>query len=268
MKQQHILIWAFFRIVQTTLLVVFCFLLPFTAGALSAGAAEEAIALFEQANIAQTQGEYQKAVELYLTIIRSDGVSAPLLYNLADSYAAGGQTGSAVLNYERALRLAPGDSAVQANLDQVRKDAGLYRDDRPLYQRLPALLGADQWLMIFGFVFVLLSISVLTANLVPGWGRGGFVRCLTTSSLFVLFLTLPPVLLRYQEWDIGVVLEEDARLLISPFDDAASAGGIKAGRVIRPGRSHGEYVLIKDETGKSGWLAQDSFERVTELPKG
>jgi tetratricopeptide (TPR) repeat protein len=268
MKRQRLLISVFFSIAHTTLLLALCFFLPSAVSAQDnvqdPGGADEPAALFEQANNAHAQGNYQQAVELYVTIIRSNGVSAPLLYNLAASYAAGGQTGSAVLNYERALRLAPGDPDIQANLDQVRKDSGLYRDDRPLYQRLSALLGADRWLMISGFAFLVFSVSALTASFEAG--KGGFIRRLMVGSLVVPLLTLPPALLLYQEWNAGVVLKEDARLLISPFDDAASAGGIKAGRLIRPGRAHGEYVLIEDETGKSGWLVREGFELVAELP--
>jgi tetratricopeptide (TPR) repeat protein len=220
--------------------------------------------LFEQANIAHTREEYQQAVDLYLTIIRSSGVSAPLLYNLANSYAALGKTGPAVLNYERALRLAPGDADIQANLDQVRKDAGLYRDDRPLYRRAAELLGADQWLLLAGFALVLLAISTLAANLVKG--KRIILRLLTAGSLVSLLLTLPPALFRYQDWNVGVV-QEDGRLLISPFADAASSGSIKAGRLIQPGRTHGDYVLVEDETGKSGWLARNGFALVAELPE-
>lgn len=251
---------------QKILFVVAFFLFLFLSAAAQAqntGADTEPETLFEQANIAYTQDRYQQAIDLYLTIIHNNGVSASLFYNLANSYAAAGQTGSAVLNYERALRLAPGDSAVQANLDQVRKDAGLYQEGGPWYQRLAGMLGADQWLLLFACAFLLLSVSALTMNLTAGnKRRTGVFRLLLVGSPFVMLLTLPPALIRYQEWNVGVVLAEDARLLISPFKDAASAGGIRAGRLVRPISEHGEYVLVEDETGKSGWLVRNEFALV------
>ncbi|XOF33642.1 MAG: hypothetical protein ACL93V_16870 [Candidatus Electrothrix sp. YB6] len=247
-----------------TVPVALCFFLFCSIGGSAGNAAEDPTALFEQANIAHTREEYQQAVDLYQTIVGSSGVSAPLLYNLANSYAALGKTGPAVLNYERALRLTPGDADIQANLEQVRKDAGLYRDDRPLYMRAAELLGADQWLLLAGFSLLLLATSALVANLVQG--KRIVFRFLTTGSLITLLLTLPPALFRYQEWNVGVV-QENTRLLISPFADAASSGSIKAGRLLRPGRTHGDYVLIEDETGKSGWLARDGFARVTKIPE-
>lgn len=219
--------------------------------------------LFEQANILQTQGEVQQAVEQYLHIIRKHGVSAPLLYNLANSYAAAGEVGLAVLNYERARHLAPGDADIQGNLEQVRKDAGLYRDDQALYKRLAALLGADQWLLIAGCAFFCLGGSALLANFFTGKGQKN-LHWLMIASFAVFLLTLPPALLRYQDWKIGVVIAEDVHLLLSPFADSAAAGDIKAGRLIQPEGVHNEYVLVKTETGKSGWLSQKDFALVTD----
>ncbi len=257
------------------LLVALCFFPPSMIAAQDtaqgeSGGAEDPVALFEQANIAHTRGDYEQAVIQYTAIILKNGASDSLLCNLAGSYAADGRIGLAVLNYERALRLAPGDSAVQADLEQVRKDAGLYRDDRPLYERLAALLGADQWLMLFGFAFLLLAVSALAVNLGAGRARrrDGILHLITFGSLMVMILTLFPALLRYQAWNDGVVVREDVRLLISPFAESASAGGIKTGRVVRPGRAHGDYVLVEDETGRSGWLAQGDFQLIAELPNG
>jgi tetratricopeptide (TPR) repeat protein len=120
------------RMLKTALLpIMFCLLV---SSWVVTGAGEQkknvAGSLFEQANIFHTQGEFQQAAEQYSSIISTYGVSASLLYNLANSYAAAGQVGPAVLNYERALHLDPGDADIQGNLAQVRKDAGLYRDDR------------------------------------------------------------------------------------------------------------------------------------------
>jgi tetratricopeptide (TPR) repeat protein len=221
--------------------------------------------LFEQANIFHTQGEFQQAAEQYLSIVSTYGVSASLLYNLANSYAAAGQVGPAVLNYERALHLTPSDADIQGNLAQVRKDVGLYRDDQSLHRRLVELFGADQWLMIAGCAFLCLGLSALLATTEAGQGRRRALHWLMLGSLAVLLLTLPPAVFRYQDWNIGVVLAEETHFVISPFADAALAGDIKAGRLIRPEREHGDYVLVTAETGKSGWLAKESFVLVIDM---
>ncbi|MCI5132521.1 MAG: hypothetical protein D3904_13660, partial [Candidatus Electrothrix sp. EH2] len=116
------------RTVKRLLLPVLLCLLAFSwarAGEQDDQNKKATVALFEQANILYTQGELQQAIKQYLSIIDKYGVSAPLLYNLANTYAAAGQVGPAILNYERARHLAPGDADIQGNLAQIRKDAGL-----------------------------------------------------------------------------------------------------------------------------------------------
>ena len=245
-------------------LLIYCLALLLTS---TAQAADNSLDnLFEEANIAYTRGEYQQASNHYLTIAGHDGVSALLLYNLANSYAATDQVGRAVVNYERALRLSPGNADIQANLHQVRKDAGLYWDDKPLYERLAELLQADQWLMLSGAAFLLLAITSLAGNLLTQIPPA-LLRMIIISSLLVCIATLPLSLFRYRSWNDGVVVEQEARLLISPFAEAASTGKIKAGRLVSPGKTHGDFVLVRDESGRSGWLGRDSFELIAELPK-
>ncbi|MCI5143434.1 MAG: hypothetical protein D3909_17280, partial [Candidatus Electrothrix sp. ATG1] len=137
--------------------------------------------------------------------------------------------------------------------------------DQPLYKRLADMLGANQWLMIAGCAFLCLGLSALVATMKAGQGRRA-LHWLMVGSLAVVLLTLPPAVFRYQDWTVGVVLADDAHLVISPFADAAPAGDIKTGRLVRPERTHGEYVLVETETGKTGWLAQDSFALVSEAP--
>ena len=248
---------------KNNILLICCLILLFASPALAADNGSGN--LFEQANIAYTRADYRLAINHYLTIAGKDGVSAPLLYNLANSYAATDQVGRAVLNYERALRLSPGDADIQANLDQVRKDAGLYRDDKPFYERLAELLEADQWLMLSGAAFLLLAITSLAATLVNKISPA-MIRLIIISSLLVIIATLPAVLFRYQSWNDGVVVGQEARLLISPFPEATSTGTIKAGRLVRPGKKYGDFVLVQDETGRNGWLNQENYKRIAELP--
>ncbi|MCI5120874.1 MAG: tetratricopeptide repeat protein [Candidatus Electrothrix sp. AUS4] len=247
---------------------VFCLLLSAGAGAddQSKQSKQAAAALFEQANILSTQGEFQQAIEEYSGLMDQYGVSASLLYNLANTYTAAGQIGPAVLNYERARLLAPGDADIQGNLSQVRKDAGLYQEEQTLHRRLVGLLGADQWLMVAGCAFLCFGVSALLVTLVAEKKKGG-LQWVMLCALLVVLLALPPVFFRYQDWKIGVVLAEDTHLLISPFADAAPAGDIKAGRLIRVEREHGDYAFVRTDNEKSGWLAKESFALVTDMSR-
>lgn len=75
--------------------------------------------LKEIADQAYTEQDYQKAIELYEDIIGQNYISAEVYYNLGNAYFKAGQVAPSVLNYERALKLAPNDEDIQFNLRLV-----------------------------------------------------------------------------------------------------------------------------------------------------
>jgi len=62
------------------------------------------------------QKNYEAAIQEYEMIRQKQGVSAELYYNLGNAYYRSGQTGKSILNYNRALMLAPNYSDAQFNL--------------------------------------------------------------------------------------------------------------------------------------------------------
>lgn len=188
------------------------------------------------------------------------GVSAPLLYNLANSYAQDGQSGRAILNYERALRLAPGDSDSIGNLQLVRKEKGIFQAEPSFSQRFVRLLGLNQWTGLAAVAFLGFAVALLLPPSVPV-KRTSRVT-LAAVCLGVTILATIGANGHYRHWHDAVVLTEDARLQVSPFESAASLGSIQEGRLLRPGKLHNKYVLVEDETGRSGWLEAAAFERI------
>lgn len=226
---------------------------------------DTAEALFAQANKAHLKGRYWQAADLYKKVAHQTGVSAELLDNLADSYAAAGQIGQAVLNYERALRLAPNHAVLRADLRQLRQETGLLQK-KSLLERLTELLGADQWLLLSGTAFALLSLTVLATGL-TGRQRFPWAGRLSLFFLIAALLPLPPALFRYQAWQDGVVISSTAHLLLSPFPEAEAVSSLKEGSIIRPlTKKYGQYVLVRDTSGGKGWLAASSFEQIAALP--
>ncbi len=241
---------------------IFLFLLILCCLVSSVSAAES---LFTQANNAYLKGRYKQAANLYLELVHKAGISAELLDSLADSYAASGQTGLAVLNYERALRLTPSNPILRSELQQLRREMGLHRQ-HSLPKRLAERLGADQWLLISGTAFVFLSLTILAVGLV-GRKRFPWAARLSLLFLFATLLPLPPALFRYQSWQDGVVINNKAELLISPFDGAQALSPVKEGCIIRPlDKEYGTYTLVRDQSGQQGWLDKKNFQRIADVP--
>ncbi len=240
---------------------VFCVLLSLLQ--VSGAAAQEGGDQFQEASSAYSRGDYPTAIKLYESLTM-DGVSAPLFYNLANSYAQAGKSGKAILNYERALRLAPGDPDIRANLDLVRKEKGLFQEEQSVQRHFVNLLGLNQWLGVLALSLVALALLLLlpaSRSLKQSFRYG-----IAVATLFLGCLAAVCAVGQYGSWNDGVVVESGARLRISPFDSAASVGMIQEGRLLRPGKRHNEYVLVTDESGRSGWLKDSSFEVITAIP--
>lgn len=73
-----------------------------------------------EADSAYVRGDFATAAQLYETILNQEGESATIYYNLGNSYYKMDQIAKAVLNYERALLLNPGNGDIRFNLDLAR----------------------------------------------------------------------------------------------------------------------------------------------------
>lgn len=214
--------------------------------------------LFEQGNEAYSRGDFSGAAKIYEQLTATSGYGTGVLFNLANSYAQSGQTGKAILNYERALRLAPSDSDILGNLELIRKESGLFPREYSWSERFFRLLDLNQW-TISAFFLLMLLCTFQLASLKLHFSTQ--TRRLVSATCFMLFiLCATGAFSRHKQWQPSVVTDNDSRLLLSPFDSAASTSSIQQGRLVYPEKSHGEFSYITDETGRKGWIASSAIE--------
>lgn len=72
--------------------------------------------LFKQGNEAYKKARYQQAISLYGQILNTGCHSEEVYFNLGNAYFKLGDIPSALLNYEKAHKLAPGDEDVNFNI--------------------------------------------------------------------------------------------------------------------------------------------------------
>src|SRR5262249_24586229 len=88
-------------------------------------AAENPQAIFSRANTLYADGHYADAAAEYERLLASGVASANTYFNLGNAYLKAGQTGRAVLAYERARRLTPNGPALRANLTFAREEGAI-----------------------------------------------------------------------------------------------------------------------------------------------
>lgn len=73
--------------------------------------------LWNEANTAYINGEYHQAIEIYNEIIESGVSSMRLYYNIGNAYFKDNQLANAILYYNRAVKIAPGNNDIKYNLE-------------------------------------------------------------------------------------------------------------------------------------------------------
>ena len=103
-----------------------------------------------EADSAYVQEDYEKAISIYNQLLET-GVSAPVYYNLGNAYYRKGDMAHAILAYERAYLLDPGDADIRFNLQLARtKTVDKITPESEMFfitwfRQLIDLCSADQW---------------------------------------------------------------------------------------------------------------------------
>lgn len=167
----------------TVLLLALMAWLPSDAGAITKANADSAYA----------RQQYQQAIKDYEELLY-DGVSAELYYNLGNAYYRTDNITRAVLNYERALLLSPGDGDIRFNLQMARsKTIDKITPESEMffvtwYHALVNIMSVDGWartaLVSFALAIVLALAYLFSARI---WVRKvGFFGGLAFIAVFIL----------------------------------------------------------------------------------
>jgi len=111
--------------------------------------------LFEQGNAAYAKGQYQQAIKSYQQVVDDGYQSAVVYFNLGDAYYKTGDIPSALLYYEKAHKLAPGDEDINFNI----KYANLKTTDK--VEAEPEFF-ATQWWHAFILFFSVNALAILS----------------------------------------------------------------------------------------------------------
>ena len=129
------------------------------------------------ADSAYVQGNYQKAIELYAALL-NEGESADVYYNLGNAYYRTEEITQAILAYERALLLSPGDADIRFNLQLARTKT------------------IDKMVPQSEFFAVTWYRSLVNQMSVDGWAYTALALLALTIVLVLLYLFASPVWLR------------------------------------------------------------------------
>jgi hypothetical protein len=193
----------------------------------------------------------------------SPGFSAASLYNLANSYARADKPGMAILNYERASLLSPGDPDVQANLRLVRASAHLPAETPDALDRV-ASIASPFWISWIGVLgLTLVGASLIASQLSP---RRRLVRAAATLlGAAMIGLTLCSALALWPLLHQGVVVAAATPVRVSPVPMGDPLFSLPEGEKVKITAEHDGFALIETRTGRAGWISDSNLAPI--LPR-
>ena len=237
--------------------------------AVGIGKAQEAF--FDEGNQRYQQGDFHGALERYVRVLDEGLESGELYYNLGNTYFKIGQLGPAMLYYERARRLMPGDDDLRANIELARS---MTADDitiRPTFWLFRVVDWWVSWLPRVVLVWLvalayLVAMGAIVAVLFrpehfATWGRrvAGIAGAVT-----VVF----GINLGVREFSLGraeeaIVMVEEVHVQSAPSDDAAlQIFSIHEGTKVQIDRRTDTWIEISLEDGTVGWILAENLEPI------
>lgn len=128
--------------------------------------AQDKASLAEQANAAYQKDDFNSALQLYEQAAKEEGTSSLLYYNIGNTHYRLGNMGKAVLYYERALLLEPGNADARTNLEFVNDKLQLKIDRGSSFVSdtvggFVRRIASDTWANIGIVSFILFLAAVL-----------------------------------------------------------------------------------------------------------
>lgn len=222
-------------------------------------------------DVAYRKGNYQQAIADYQGLLRKEK-SAALYYNLGNAYYRSDSLAQAILAYERASLLSPGDKDISFNLQFARSKTidKLVPESEVVfvtwYRAVVNFTSADRWALISIVSVVLALILMLVYLFAMGVGmrKFAFFGGLALLGLFGL-----STLFAYTQREAvthrtgAIVIAPSVSVKKSPVKGSPDAFVLHEGtRVEVTDTSIGEWRAIRLADGREGWMTAAQIEMI------
>jgi hypothetical protein len=235
---------------------------------------------FKDANRLHSEQRYEEAAKVYEYLIDNKKTkNASVYYNLANSYYKIDKIGLAILNYEKALLLAPRDKEIKENLAIANaKTIDAIKDDLPFVRSIiKSAFGYISYSEISNIYFyflllmiVLLIIKIRITSLMPST---------YLYIVFILFIISSMIFgVKYYGYETnlrGIVVIDKVSANSGPGQDFQKLFDIHEGTKVKIVKERNEWIRVVVNTHRSlvtpassqinGWLPKDSVSGINPL---
>lgn len=233
--------------------------------------ADENTDLFEKGNLAYTSKYYQQAIESYEKIIDNGYESAGLYYNLGSAYYKQEDYPSAILYFEKAKRLSPGDEDISHNLNVANTKIVDKIEDIPEFflihwwKMFRNIFSFNIW-AIMGIAFLVIALCLMGFYLFSTVLRRRKIS-FWTSLIFICFMMLSFACAQSQYY--GATSSKEA-IIFTPSVTAKSSPDINStdlfviheGTKVKVLDQVGDWSEIRIANGSVGWVSTTDYKSI------
>ena len=228
--------------------------------------------IFFKANQFYFNGEFEKAVQLYESILKSHQSNlifqsesrGELFYNIGNCYFRSGQKGSALLNYERARRLIPRDADLKYNIEYVHD---LTEDNLSQPENIISeIFGVNFFSQTeLATVFCLINLMLFLFLTIRIFFRAEwiFYVIIIFSICWIVSGISFGIMIEQTIFDDRVViLAKEVDVLAGPDKEDTLLFKVHEGTLAYQERNESGFSLIRLPDSKRGWLVSSAIEAV------
>lgn len=224
-----------------------------------------------EADSAYVQERYEQAISLYNKLLET-GASASVYYNLGNAYYRTGDMAHAILAYERAYLMEPGDADIRFNLQLARtKTIDKIVPESEMFfitwfRQMIDWYSADQWGRAVVVCFALFVVSLLLYFFAGRmlWRKVGFGVGVCTLILAVLFH-----IFAYQQQQKllvrthAIVISSSLTVKSTPSTSGTDLFVLHEGTKVEiTDDTMKDWKEIRLADGKVGWVPVKTIERI------
>ena len=224
-----------------------------------------------KANKAYSEGFYANAVELYKNVISSGYESVDLYYNLGNACYKLNDFSSAILYYEKARKLDPGNEDVNFNLkianskitDKIEPIPELFY--KRWYRKLVESFSVDKWaktgltalfLGLFALAFYVISKQLFVRK--AGFWSGTGLILISIFAFIFAWQGYNEVLNRKE----AIVFSPTVTVKSSPDEKSVDLFVLHEGAKVELIDNIGTWYEIRIANGSVGWLSASAIEKI------
>lgn len=225
----------------------------------------------QAANELYRQEAYPAARDAYEALVAEGYQSKALFYNLGNTYYRMEELGRAVLNYERALLLAPKDRQIQENLAFLQEQ--LAGEIIPLkvfpliswWRKMRQNASANTWAVLGALCFWIGVAGLIGWLLLPQ--RQQKVRAFVLGGAGLLLCVIPLLMAAQSKAAStssrkAVIIQDTAGLYASPSENAELLFPLFAGATVRTRARLDDWYKVNLTNGFEGWVPAGQLEMV------